>query len=172
MLNTLISSGYSLINAQLHPIAPTCSSILNIKYYKQRKIWIPSWKNILSRFRSPLKIKRNILTRNRKKTYDKIDKIDKWMENLMDKFENSSPNKAETNKTQNSFTVVRTTRKVTALEGGNYHKIGLMWTLKHEISSPKFYELIIKTDLKGGTVLDINNFYNHIKIYLNEVNRP
>ena len=46
-----------------------------------------------------------------------------------------------------------------------------MWTLKHEISSPKFYELFIKTELKGYTALDLNNFYNHINICINVVTR-
>ena len=36
-------------------------------------------------------------------------------------------------------------RRAPLLEGGHSTKIGSMWTLKHEISSPKFYELLIKT---------------------------
>ena len=46
-----------------------------------------------------------------------------------------------------------------------------MWTLKHNTSSPKFYELITKKYLKGETDLDLKNFYNHIKMFLNIVNR-
>ena len=46
-----------------------------------------------------------------------------------------------------------------------------MWTLKHEISSPRFYELLINTELKRDTALDLKNFYNHIKMSLNAVNR-
>ena len=57
------------------------------------------------------------------------------------------------------------------LEGVHYTKIGGMWTLKHEISSPKFYELLIKTEIKGDTALDLNNFYNHTKLCLNVVTR-
>ena len=45
-----------------------------------------------------------------------------------------------------------------------------MWTLKHEISSPKFYEILIKTELKVDTALDLKNFYKHIKMCLNAVN--
>ena len=45
-----------------------------------------------------------------------------------------------------------------------------MWTLKHEISSPRFYELLIKIELKGDTALDIKNFYNYVNMYLNVVN--
>ena len=50
-------------------------------------------------------------------------------------------------------------------------KFGGMGTLKHEIHLPKFYELFIKTELKGNTALDLNTFYNHIKLCLNAVNR-
>ena len=46
-----------------------------------------------------------------------------------------------------------------------------MWTLKHEIISPKFYELLIKTELKGYTSMDIKNFLNHINMCLNAVTR-
>ena len=40
-------------------------------------------------------------------------------------------------------------KKDPTLEGGHSTKIGGMWTLKHEIKSPKLYKLLIKTDLKG-----------------------
>ena len=46
-----------------------------------------------------------------------------------------------------------------------------MWNIKHEIISPNFYELIIKIEIKGGTALDLKNFYNHINICLNVVTR-
>ena len=42
-----------------------------------------------------------------------------------------------------------------------------MWTLKHEIILPKFYELLIKIELKGETNLNFNNICNHTKISLN-----
>ena len=48
-------------------------------------------------------------------------------------------------------------------------KIGAMWPPKHKIISPKFYELLIKTKLKGDTTLDLNLFYNHIKKIINAV---
>ena len=57
------------------------------------------------------------------------------------------------------------------LDGGHSTKMGDMWTLKHEISSPVFYELLIKTELKVDTALELNNFYNHINMCLNEVTR-
>ena len=68
-------------------------------------------------------------------------------------------------------TMVPDKRRAPQLERLNSTKIGGMWTLKHEISSPKFYELLIDTELKGGTALNIKNFYNHIKMCLNVVNR-
>ena len=67
--------------------------------------------------------------------------------------------------------VVPANRRVPPLDGGNCTKIGGMWNLKHEISSPKLYELLIKTELKGDTALDLKNIYNHINIYLNSVTR-
>ena len=46
-----------------------------------------------------------------------------------------------------------------------------MWTLKHEIISPKFYEILIKTQFKDNTALELNNFYNHINMCINNVTR-
>ena len=46
-----------------------------------------------------------------------------------------------------------------------------MCNLKYDSSYSKFYELLIKTELKGDTCMDINNFYNHIKMCLNAVTR-
>ena len=57
------------------------------------------------------------------------------------------------------------------LDSGNSTEIDGMWTLKHEIRSPKVYELIIKTELNVDTALYPNNFYNHIKMCLNVVTR-
>ena len=57
------------------------------------------------------------------------------------------------------------------LEGGNYMKIGGMWTLKHEIRLPKLYELLIKTELKGYTALNLNNLVNHVNMCVNVVTR-
>ena len=68
-------------------------------------------------------------------------------------------------------TTVRTTRRAPPLEGGHSTKIGDMWSLKHEISSPKFYELLIKTELKEDTALDLKKFFNHIKMCHNAVTR-
>ena len=68
-------------------------------------------------------------------------------------------------------TTVQTNKRDPPLEGGISENIGGMWTLKHEISSPRFYEILIKTELKGYTALDLKNFYNHIKMSLNAVTR-
>ena len=57
------------------------------------------------------------------------------------------------------------------MEGGHHTKIGSMWTFKYDMSSPKFYELLIKTELKGDTALDLKNFYYHINMRLNAVTR-
>ena len=46
-----------------------------------------------------------------------------------------------------------------------------MWNLKHDISSQKFHELLNKTELKGDTDLDLKNFFNYIKMCLNELTR-
>ena len=76
----------------------------------------------------------------------------------------SSPTQKDTSTPPEPTNVVPVNRRYTPLEGGHSTKIGGMWTLKHEISSPKFYELLIKTELKGDTALDLKNFYNHIKM--------
>ena len=102
--------------------------------------------------------------------YDsKLDKLTEIDENMMDCIQiyNYSPNNMDSPKSQDPTTVVSSNNKAPPLEGINYPKIGGMQTLKHEISSPKFYELLIKTELNGSTGLDLNNFYNHIKICLN-----
>ena len=83
----------------------------------------------------------------------------------------SSPAQKDTSNPPDPTTTVQTNRRAPPLEGGISENIGGMWTLKHEISSPRFYELLIKIELKGDTAMDINNFYNHVKMYLNAVTR-
>ena len=68
-------------------------------------------------------------------------------------------------------TVFPTNKRDPPLEGGHSTKIGDMWTLKHEISSPKCYDLLINTELKGDTDMDLKNFFNHIKMCFNAVTR-
>ena len=55
-----------------------------------------------------------------------------------------SPHQKDKSTPPDSTTVVPANRRFPPLEGGNFTKIGGMWTLKHEIISPKFYELLIK----------------------------
>ena len=91
----------------------------------------------------------------------------------MDQTNNSelSPAQKNTSNPTDPTTVVPANRRDTPLDGGHSTKIGGMWNIKHEISSPKFYELLIKSELKGDTALDLNNFYKHINMSLNTVTR-
>ena len=83
----------------------------------------------------------------------------------------SSPTQKDSLKALDPPTMVLANRRATSLFGGKSKNIGSMWTLKHDISSPKFYELLIKIELKVCTDLDLNNFYNHIEMCLNAVTR-
>ena len=83
----------------------------------------------------------------------------------------SSPAQKDTSTPPEPTTTVQTNRRDPPLEGVISENIAGMWTLKNEISSPKFYELLIKTELKIYTALDLKNFLNHIKMSLNEVTR-
>ena len=56
----------------------------------------------------------------------------------------SSPVKKDTYTPPDPTTVVLTTKRDPPLEGVHSTKIGGKWNLKHDISSPKFYELVIK----------------------------
>ena len=62
-------------------------------------------------------------------------------------------------------------KRAPPLEGGNFTNIGGIGTLKHEIRSQKFYELLINTELKGDTSMYLDNFYNHIKMCINAMIR-
>ena len=83
----------------------------------------------------------------------------------------SSPDQEDISTPLDPNTLVPTNRRAPPLEGGHSTKIGGMWTLKHEIKSPKFYELLIKIEIKGDTTLDLKNFCNHIKMCLNAATR-
>ena len=111
------------------------------------------------------------------KTDEKLTQLIETLNNftafIMDQTNNykSSPNQKDTSTPPDPTAVVPSNKKGPPLEGGHYTNICGMWTLKHEISSPKFYELLINTDLKGDTVLYIKNFYNKIKMCINAVTR-
>ena len=57
----------------------------------------------------------------------------------------SSPDHKYSPKARDSTTMVPDNKRDPPLDGRHSTKIGGMWTLKHEISSPKFFELLIKT---------------------------
>ena len=86
-------------------------------------------------------------------------------------FDESLPDNKDSPKPQDPTTVVPDNSRDPPLHGGHSTKIGGMWNLKHEISSPKFHKLLIKTELQGDTDLGLNNFYNHIKIFFNAVTK-
>ena len=54
-------------------------------------------------------------------------------------------------------TVVLSNRRDTLFNGGKSTKIGGMCTMKHDIISPKFYEILIQIDIKGYTDLDLRS---------------
>ena len=56
-----------------------------------------------------------------------------------------SPDKKDLPKSHYPTTLVPTNKRYPPLEGGYSTKIGGMWTLKHEIIPPNFYELLINT---------------------------
>ena len=74
-------------------------------------------------------------------------------------------------KSHDPSTSVLATNNAPPLEVGNSIKVDVVWTLKHEISSPKLYKLAMKTELKGDTAQDIKNFYKHISMCINMVTR-
>ena len=98
---------------------------------------------------------------NRQETYDKQINTDKKLTNItedlnflteiitsmMDQTNNSkfSPAQKDTSNPPDPTTVVPANRRDPPLDRVLSIKIGDMCTLKHEISSPKFYKLLIKT---------------------------
>ena len=69
------------------------------------------------------------------------------------KITKSVPDNQDTPKSQDPTTADLANKRAPPLENGHYTKIGGKWTLKHDIKSPKFYELLIKTELKGDTAV-------------------
>ena len=82
-----------------------------------------------------------------------------------------SPAQKNSTNSEEPTTVVPANMRSPKMEGGHCKKKGFTWNIKHEISSPKFYELLIKTGIKRDTALDLKNFYNKIKMCLNLVTR-
>ena len=56
-----------------------------------------------------------------------------------------SPEQKDLPNSQGFCTLVPANNKAPPLEGRHYMKIGGMWTLKHEFSSQKIYQTLIKT---------------------------
>ena len=112
---------------------------------------------------------------NRKYPEDKMKNLIEYLTGMIAsmmgqiKFSKSSPYNKDSPKAQYPTTVVLSNKKVPPLEGGHYTQIGGMWNVKHEIRSPKLYELLINIELKVDTYLYIKNFYNHVKMYFNAV---
>ena len=76
------------------------------------------------------------------KKYDsKLYKLTEMVEKMMDQSQiyNYSPKNMDSTKAQNHTTTVPANKKAPPSEGGNSTKNVGMWTLKHDISSPKFY---------------------------------
>ena len=59
-----------------------------------------------------------------------------------------SPTQNDTSTPPDPNIVVTYNRRAPTLEGGHSTKTGGMWTLKDEISLPKFYDILINTELK------------------------
>ena len=78
----------------------------------------------------------------------------------MDKNQNSNylSDNIYSPKDQGPTTVVSNNKKSSTLEGGYSTNNGCMRTIKHEIILPKLYELLINTEIKKDTDIDINNF--------------
>ena len=83
----------------------------------------------------------------------------------------TSPAQKDPPKPPDPTTVVLDNKRDPPMYGGQSTNNGGMWNIKHEISSPKFYELLIKTELNGYTDLYLNNFHNRLNMCLNAVTR-
>ena len=79
------------------------------------------------------------------------------------------PDKIDPPKDQDSTTVFPDNNKAPTLDGKYYEKISVRRAVKHDISSQKLYELLIRIELKDDTALELKNFYNHIKMCMNVV---
>ena len=107
-----------------------------------------------------------LLTEKNNETHEKLKLILATIKKDKNDISKSSPAHKDPSTPPDPTTMVQTNKRAPPLEGGIFENIGGMWTLKHEISSPRFYELLIKIELKGDTTLDLNNFYNHVKMSL------
>ena len=103
-----------------------------------------------------------------KNEYD-LDEIKTFLKKVLVQNQTSLQDNMDSRKVQDTEIVVPANKNAPPLEDSHSKKIGGMWTLKHEISSTQFYEILIKTEIKGENALYLNNFCNHNKLCLNEV---
>ena len=89
-----------------------------------------------------------------KKYYSKLDKQDSKIDNILEMIKimmdnnqnlNHSPDNMDSPKYQGPTTEVPANNKALTLKGGHSTKKIYVWTLKHDISSPKLYKLLINT---------------------------
>ena len=86
-----------------------------------------------------------IIEANRQDSDEKMNKITEDLTAIITsmmhqiKISKSSPDQKDSPKALDPSSGVPANKKYQPLEGGNSTKIGGMWTLKHEIRSPKFY---------------------------------
>ena len=117
-----------------------------------------------------LLIVQSIIEANKQDSDEKMNNLTEdltgMIASMMDqiKISKSSIDKKGSPKDQDHTTLAPANKKDPPPEGGYSTKIGGMWTLKHEISSTKVNELLIKIDLKGDTGMYLKNFYNYINM--------
>ena len=86
--------------------------------------------------------KHNEVTESIKQLTETLNKVLKGQPD-QNNISKSSAAQKDTTTPPDPTTTVQTNRKASTLEGEISENIGGMWTLKHEISSPRFYELIV-----------------------------
>ena len=105
-------------------------------------IWKTSLMNSYSSCNLQLNPSGNIMMRKQKISQKKLAST---ISSIMDqiKISKSSPEKKDSPKAQDPTTMVPANNRAPQLEGGHYTKNGGMWTIKHEIITSNFYELLI-----------------------------
>ena len=94
---------------------------------------------------SKLKKDNDKLNKKLNKHNFELSKIRILIYEVLVKNQNSSPHNMYSKKYQDPNTMFPDNKNIPPLECGISMKIGGMWTLKHEIISPKFYDLPTKT---------------------------
>ena len=101
---------------------------------------------------STIEVNKQEANRNQVKTYAKLINITEDLQKLttlmMDQanISKSSSAQKDTSATPDTTTTVQTNKRAPPLERGISDKIRGIWTLKHEMRSPKFYEILIKIE--------------------------